>query len=406
MSSSSLINNITIFIEAYFKLQNLHSIVTGSHTQPLEPEKPTAPEGSDATPDSLQMYYTLKAEYRADLAQWKRDNNKYNDDKEKAVGLITLKVSTGIASEIKGKGAANAWKYLKSTYGKPGAAAIYADFKALFNMKISGNQNPNAKMSQMYTQICLLKANKITILEKWENLTTVYLQITSSEKIKFADVCNLIIAHWEQVAPFASSHKLLAIKQKHNNLNFHQQQGYGQQQKQQQLQQQNEYKKKQRSKHGGKGKLKGNTVEHQTHHIASPATATSPSSRPPLVARISEITPHGIQTWEQSQLPAAFQYGASNKTMATLESLGIDRTLETVRRWEQSIEARQPVVSGSNVTLNDNPEPLAKQSHTSSPAGSLFSYGMNLEEEMAADAETDFGQTYVVVDHTVRLLRT
>ncbi|KAI0069836.1 hypothetical protein K474DRAFT_1713867 [Panus rudis PR-1116 ss-1] len=263
----------------------------------------------------------------------------------------------------------------------------------------------------MYTQICRLKANKITIPnilqgmillnalpQKWENLATVYLQMTDTDDIKFTDVRNSIIAHWEQVAPPASSHKLSAIKRKHNDPNFRHQQGHGQQSKQQQPQQQqsgNKYKKKQRSKRGGKGKPKGNTVEHQSHLIASSATAALPPSRLPLAARISEITPHGIHTREQPQLPAAFQYGAGNKydlfskTMATLESLGID-------------QARQPVASGSNVTLDDNPEPAAKRSRTASPAGSLFFYGTNLEDEMAADAETDFGQTYVVVDRTVR----
>src|SRR5215475_8661213 len=75
-------------------------------------------------------------EDRANMASW-RDAN------IKALGNLRLRLAPSINVQIKEKVTAKAvWDYLQETYGKPGVAAIYTEFKAALDLTISMSENP------------------------------------------------------------------------------------------------------------------------------------------------------------------------------------------------------------------------------------------------------------------------
>ena len=89
-------------------------------------QAPTAPDAlaTDADADDIARH----AEHRANYKELKDEFKKWNDDNLRAMGVIRLRCSPAISSQIKEKETAKGmWDQLKDEHSKPGLAAIYAD---------------------------------------------------------------------------------------------------------------------------------------------------------------------------------------------------------------------------------------------------------------------------------------
>ena len=68
---------------------------------------------------------------------------------EQALGIIQLQLSHHLHTLI-GITSYQTWRSIEDSYGKPGAALIFADFKVLNAFRLSGS-NPAPEISKMVT---------------------------------------------------------------------------------------------------------------------------------------------------------------------------------------------------------------------------------------------------------------
>ena len=82
---------------------------------------------------------------QADLDAW-------NEKQDLATGTITFYVSGMIQQNIINIGNANTmWTRLQETYGTPGAAGIYVEFKHAINLRIRKNEDPMPRVNELRT---------------------------------------------------------------------------------------------------------------------------------------------------------------------------------------------------------------------------------------------------------------
>ena len=105
---------------------------------------------------------------------------------EQAQGIIQLCLTHNLHS-LMGVTSYRTWRNIEESYGKPGAALIFADFKALTMFRLSGS-NPAPEISKLITLLERLHANHCQFLEfvqtmlllsalpqKWDHLASVYI---------------------------------------------------------------------------------------------------------------------------------------------------------------------------------------------------------------------------------------
>ncbi|KZP30222.1 hypothetical protein FIBSPDRAFT_1038538 [Athelia psychrophila] len=182
-------------IEAFFMAQNLWSIVSNDFKDPGN------------VPSSVSDD-TKQAQHEDKQKDWKSRNRK-------ALGTMRL-----------------------YCYGTPGASTIYADFKAAAKFYISGNSHPAPEINKLTQIIEHLKVDKVDLPElvrammllnaipqKWEAIPTIVLQQHETTKLTFAVVRDVIITKWEQGGTIGqAANKISAIKRKHPEQTFKQQQ--------------------------------------------------------------------------------------------------------------------------------------------------------------------------------------
>src|SRR5258705_271500 len=84
------------------------------------------------------------ADHKIALAEYKKDLTKQEEwdlDNQKVLGIITLKISQNFSYFIKDT-ALETWVAIKKAFDLPGAASIYADYKAAITFKMHHRENP------------------------------------------------------------------------------------------------------------------------------------------------------------------------------------------------------------------------------------------------------------------------
>ncbi|THH21591.1 hypothetical protein EUX98_g8350 [Antrodiella citrinella] len=115
--------------EAFFMSQDLWTVVEGTFRKPT-----LAADRSNAT------------EYN----DWVSKN-------DKARGYIRLSISPSILHLVSGLNAEASWDALAAAFGTASAAVIYADFRELLNVHISGDSSPIPSINKMRMLIALMR---------------------------------------------------------------------------------------------------------------------------------------------------------------------------------------------------------------------------------------------------------
>ena len=417
---------------------DLFTFVDGEEDKPVKPVKPklVIPTGSTTEQkEALNNQYDADmAVYEAQMQVFEKEAKEWNSKNHKALGTMILRIDEAFHHTIEGKNAPEAWEALSETYGKPGPSAIYSDFKALLNYRISGNTHPTPEITRMAEIVNRLRSNEIelpdlvlamillnALPQKWDGLATIVLQTTDKDNLDWAEVSQSIITRWEQSAKPAidNAQKISAVKRKQGDPNFKRQwkpapANHGGQSGGNNGNDDGNGQKKKRGKRAGKGK--GKQVE-RSHDIIAAVTPTplTPSVPPPLKSRIAHITMNGIKFRDERVFPGSHQYGKPNqfpkfrksKDLAT--DIGVSPTPQVIRNLETILDP--PTASGSNVTLDEDERPskrlrseepveTSRDEDSGEDAVSLFS-GDDLDEDIADAAGINDGQVPFSSLHTI-----
>jgi hypothetical protein len=198
-----------VLMQSYLQLQDLWEVVDGGHRM-------LAALASTATASETTAY---NAAYTA----WNVADNK-------ATGAITLRISASLRHYCAANQSARTfWGNLKTAFGAALMPAVYADFKQVINIKLSGG-NPVPKMEWMVTLFNRLATNNLSLTarlqglmllaalpNKWDNVAQLFMQCTDlSTSLTFANVRTAVKQEYEHaVRPVDSSaRKLSAVKRK------------------------------------------------------------------------------------------------------------------------------------------------------------------------------------------------
>jgi gag-polypeptide of LTR copia-type len=189
------------------------------------------------------------------------------------------------------------WKNLEESFGTPGPAIIYANFKKAISFKLTGG-NPALEIATLFTLFAHLKVNKAELSEfyqvmlliealpaKWDLLASAYMhENTKVEDYKFINFCNAMCAKWERQSGKKVPHhtnKLSAVKWKGKSPHFKDQKQKSDKQKANDQGDDNHDRKCLYKCGNWKGKGKAADTDHQHSHLASssvmPVVETPPS---------------------------------------------------------------------------------------------------------------------------------
>ena len=110
-----------------------------------------------AATTTTQAQLAILAPSHEQVSERQRDQREWIEKDEQAQGIIQLRLSHNLHTLI-GITAYRTWKNIADSYGKPGAALIFPNFKALNSFRLSGS-NPAPEISKMVTLLERLRVN-------------------------------------------------------------------------------------------------------------------------------------------------------------------------------------------------------------------------------------------------------
>jgi len=224
---------------------------------------------------------------------------------DQALGAISLRLSPNLMNHI-GTTAYRTWKNLEDTFGKPGPAMIYADFRQAINFKLSGG-NPAPEIARLFTFFARLKANKSEVnefqqtmilmnalLAKWDHIASAYM-LDNSEigEYKFINLQNAICGEWERQIGSRTQQradKLSAVKRKGKSPQYKDQKQKANKPKATDHSEEPQHKQGKRGQRKSKGKS-STADDHQHSHLASSSIAQPPvvEQRPQIYLKPSDV---------------------------------------------------------------------------------------------------------------------
>ena len=88
----------------------------------------------------------------------------HEKNRDQCLGLITSFMSGIICQNYLNEGNPNTvWEALCTTYGTPGAAGIFVEFKKIVRMQIKKNEDPATRVNEMQSIFNYLAANGLTL---------------------------------------------------------------------------------------------------------------------------------------------------------------------------------------------------------------------------------------------------
>jgi len=142
--------------------------------------------------------------YNSAYAAWNVADNK-------ATGAITLCIAAHLRHyRSANQSARTFWGNLKTAFGAASMPTVYADFKQVINVKLSGG-NPVPEMEHMETLFGRLATNNLTITtslqglillaalpNKWDNVAQLFMQRTDlTTSLTFANVRTAVKQEYE-----------------------------------------------------------------------------------------------------------------------------------------------------------------------------------------------------------------
>jgi len=198
-----------VLMQSFLQMQDLWEVVAGNHRMP-------AALGQSAT--------------AAEKATYTKAYSKWNVADNKATGAITLRISASLRHYRGANQTARTfWGNLATAFGTTSMPAVYADFKQVINIKLTGG-NPIPDLERMATLFGRLLTNTLTIPDnlqamillaslpsKWDSIAQLYLQRTDlATTLTFSNVRAAVKQEYERSnRPVDSSaRKLSAVKRK------------------------------------------------------------------------------------------------------------------------------------------------------------------------------------------------
>ena len=140
---------------AFLRSQRLLGIVSGRETRPSS--LPTSGTAAVAATATTSAQPAISAPTPEQVSERQREIKEWIEKDEQVQGIIQLHLTHNLHS-LMGVTAYRTWRNIEESYGKPGAALIFADFKALTMFRLSGS-NPAPEISKMITLLERLHAN-------------------------------------------------------------------------------------------------------------------------------------------------------------------------------------------------------------------------------------------------------
>ena len=184
-----------------------------------------------------------------DLETNKDEIEMWEDDNQKAVGNIMLRLAPQIQGNLTSKtmdGAGLCWAHLEKHYGKPGIIATYLEFKVAMDIRISDNKDPLVAIDRMTAHFTQCNASGLEVPDHFQGmlimaklpsafdgLAQIFCQKEDVKSLDVSDIRKTIGLAWEQrrggKPPLRNqAQKLSAVKRRPNEPPFKQQQGDGQ----------------------------------------------------------------------------------------------------------------------------------------------------------------------------------
>jgi hypothetical protein len=131
-----------VLMQSFLQMQDLWEVVGGNHRMPA-----ALAQGATAS---------QTAAYNQAYARWNSIDNK-------AIGAITLRITASLRHYHGTNDTSRTfWNNLQTAFGTASMPAVYADFKQVLNIKLSGG-NPIPDLERMATLFGRLGANSLTL---------------------------------------------------------------------------------------------------------------------------------------------------------------------------------------------------------------------------------------------------
>ena len=111
---------------AFLRSQHLWGIVSGRETRPLDLSARAAVAATTTSPAQP----AIPAPTPEQVSERQREQREWVEKDKQAQGIIQLRLTHNLHS-LMGITAYRTWRNIEESYGKPGAALIFADFKVL-----------------------------------------------------------------------------------------------------------------------------------------------------------------------------------------------------------------------------------------------------------------------------------
>ena len=139
---------------AYLHSIRLWGIVSGRDNRPSDlPSGRAAVAATQTSPAQP----AIPAPSQEQVSERQEEQREWVEKDEQAQGYIQLQLSHNLHTLI-GVTAYQTWRNIEDSYGRPGAALIFADFKSLNVIRLSGS-NPAPEISKMVTLLERLCTN-------------------------------------------------------------------------------------------------------------------------------------------------------------------------------------------------------------------------------------------------------
>jgi hypothetical protein len=270
------------------------------------------------------------------------------------MGNIVLRVNASIQQEVAELAAADTiWNRLLTLYGTSSPQGVYKDFKEALNIRLNGNQHPGPQIDKIAACFQQMTAASVPIPPqlqgmillaamppKWEMLISICLtSLEDVSSLDLRDARDTIVAQFETEQTCGGkgrqqqhANKLSAVKRKHGNQNFSNQESGGSQQKQED---------RPKRKRGGRGKGKGKEQQGHAHTTQTSHIANVASLEAPTTHTIALPGPSGLQkrtvSQEKPKVRTPGPYKALNAALDKAQEIGATPTIQTVKTLEQCI---------------------------------------------------------------------
>ena len=253
---------------AFLMSNGLWAFVNGDQQETITPSPPAGPPAvvaatasqaeKDARTVALTVYTSLKSQYDAKLAAHPDLLKAWQKSNDMAISNITLHLSPAIQMRLNlGLNAEDLWNWVKDMYGGASIPSVYCDLKEAILLHINPNSHLGLQFDKITAVIQRLGAvsymvNKTqqnlsldpivvrlialaVVPTKWEHLIPIICTSYELEDITIGIVHDQVVTQYEnevnhgghkqpgkQANP-ANAHKLSAVKWKHSNPCFSQQ---------------------------------------------------------------------------------------------------------------------------------------------------------------------------------------